>query len=1295
MTDRERRSPLRRGVRPDPERLVHGITRLASSATGKPTSAVTAARRPGPFAPPATDIPPIFTPRPAEQTPDLIVDVIRPVDLVAMRVEAFGLSLLSGAEPFLRAGEDGGYLIVHLAFQHMTERAIYEGLVLPPLPDDTTPDGEDARHQPPELARAANASRVVFEVPADFEIGYSSERILAAIASLPMAVHPLATPRTTQRAFPGVGTGLTLGTELVAVATSEGLFVGNPTKVRPAASAATTRGLNEVMRDRRVARAIATRLGAVGLAGTSLAAGEATGVEVRVGGRTFEMARVTRPGGILGGDISISRPRRRPKLSREPGQFETAIEAPYRLIVSPSAHGGWAHSNSPVGAGGAEDRVELWHTRLGVRQTSEDGETTVNETSAFQRIIRAIWARDRDLFTNWETVDPPHGDFPFRMSLDSADRHILVRQSAETWLDEDGKPIEPEPIDARKLYLSATGAWLNVIGTWTTIPYSEIGKLAIESWEHIAPMGRDQFVKVVYPGYLFPFGHRASLVKLTERKMKDASPSVAGLFQRKFLIVKQPVLRYSSSDFPITEIRVAPIVTPTLSPDPGTAQNTKFVPHVEGAPFQFILHMRDPEDRPLRVTTPLVWVAEQYTDATDIRDAWKQHARVAFSGQKVAYAAVRKGGDTVAKTDVITFNATPFVGGSTPTMVSADVTIDAVEQLSGVGTTRIAFHQTYLDHGFGGPNNAGEVWAQLVRDQAAGDPFTVVPDAPKVMSFGQGSPSGSDKAGGFLQPNVAIGGLSRLKGTVNDLDSVASGDFDPVQFLGSALPKLFGVVELVDLLKAVGVDLNDAPDLVSETLDRIEGFIEDLERAKRLAQEAVDEANRLIAQAQDKAAELQQAAQDALDAAQALQTQLDSAVDDVLDALTSLVDQGEAAVEAALADPLSALATAVDEMRSVAPLLPPAIRSRLLKLAEVLRAILDAADLIEDIVRFLNGLASSSAQVTYRYEWVPKLQSWPNETDPVLKLEEDSLVLAVEGRLDGKGEMGLDVLAELRDFALHLMPGLELVHFKFDHLSFKAGSAGKADVDVVMGEIEFVGFLGFIEKLKELIPFDGFSDPPFLDVTAEGLTAGFDQDLPNVAVGVFSLSNMSLGADVRVPFLGETVSVGFNFCTRERPFTLAVLFIGGGGFFGLRLGPDRLMVLELCLEAGATLSVDFGVASGSISAMVGIYMRLEGDAGSLSGYFRLRGEVDVLGLISASIELYLELHYDFPTGKMIGRAQLTIKVEVLFFSASVTIEAERRLAGSNGDPNFIDVMGLEPDGTSPAWSDYCLAFAGA
>jgi hypothetical protein len=325
-----------------------------------------------------------------------------------------------------------------------------------------------------------------------------------------------------------------------------------------------------------------------------------------------------------------------------------------------------------------------------------------------------------------------------------------------------------------------------------------------------------------------------------------------------------------------------------------------------------------------------------------------------------------------------------------------------------------------------------------------------------------------------------------------------------------------------------------------------------------------------------------------------------------------------------------------------------------------------------------------------------QLQAFP-ATFPVFTLADpaatDHLVLSVRGRLPATGAPEVTASAELRDFALTLFGTEPLMRVPFDHLFFTAGSTGKPEVDVVMGDIEFLGLLGFVETIKDLIPFDGFSDPPYLEVSPAGAVAGFTLELPAVAIGVFSLTNMALAADVHVPFLGEVVTVGFSFCSRERPFTLTVMCLGGGGWFLVRVSPNGLEVLELGLEATASLSVDFGVASGSISAAVGIYIRLEGDKGSLTGYFRLRGEVDVLGLISASIELYMELMYDFDTGKMIGRARITVEVEVLFFSASVTIEAERQLAGSNGDPPFREVLGAE-DGTSAAWQTYCAAFAG-
>ena len=142
--------------------------------------------------------------------------------------------------------------------------------------------------------------------------------------------------------------------------------------------------------------------------------------------------------------------------------------------------------------------------------------------------------------------------------------------------------------------------------------------------------------------------------------------------------------------------------------------------------------------------------------------------------------------------------------------------------------------------------------------------------------------------------------------------------------------------------------------------------------------------------------------------------------------------------------------------------------------------------------------------------------------------------------------------------------------------AFRASSGRKPEVDVVFTGMQWQGVLSFIETLKELVPFDGFSDPPYVDVSTDGVTAGFDLALPNVAVGVFSLENISLGADVRVPFLGDAVTVGFNFCTREKPFRMTVMCIGGGGFVGLRISPKGLVVLEMSLEAGASLSIDLG-----------------------------------------------------------------------------------------------------------------------
>ncbi|MFD0385078.1 hypothetical protein ACFQ2B_31110 [Streptomyces stramineus] len=249
-------------------------------------------------------------------------------------------------------------------------------------------------------------------------------------------------------------------------------------------------------------------------------------------------------------------------------------------------------------------------------------------------------------------------------------------------------------------------------------------------------------------------------------------------------------------------------------------------------------------------------------------------------------------------------------------------------------------------------------------------------------------------------------------------------------------------------------------------------------------------------------------------------------------------------------------------------------------------------------------------------------------------------------------------------------PVMEAMELTFQRVRFTARAGKKLDVEIVFRGIKFIGPLAFVDTLRKLIPIDGFSDPPGLRVTPSGIVATYALPLPNLAIGVFSLENLRLAASLDLPFVGKPLEASFSFCTRQAPFRLTVSMLGGGGFFGIVITPERVAVLEAALEFGAALSMNLGVASGSLSVMAGIYFRLELATGTarLTGYFRARGEVDVLGIVSASIEIYLALEFETAGGTVYGRARITISIHIGFWSQSVTIECEKRFIGSGPPP---------------------------
>ena len=841
-----------------------------------------------------------------------------------------------------------------------------------------------------------------------------------------------------------------------------------------------------------------------------------------------------------------------PPALAAPSPIETAIELPFRLILSPDDQSGFAHESHPVTAPGG--RTELWRSELRAASPDEDKQ------------VRAMWLRQGE-GPPWTPTDPlwsgpDGGDEPFELNtMSQRDRADIVHVSGNRrYALQSGTSYDPQPVDVRRLALTSLGGWLDVHGEWTP----PISITSLIGWTHRATQGRDNYVRTEHAGFLYPFGHLATLVTISERKFLPRGRPGAGphgdpplLLQRQYIVVRQPTKTFlpgaapsgHAHVMPFHQVRLRTLVTPDLSGS-GDCFPIKQVGHAE--PFDFAITGTDVEGNLVDLTTPLVWVLSvKAWDTGTIDVAKTQYAAPALPahGRSVAFAPGPQG-DTTYTTDSITFTAPPLTPmpalpkeapevlqpGFWPELVTAEVKAPALQILAGAdASTTIRYHDSYRLNGLGGAN-LNEVFAERL---ATGAPL-------KVDFGGKG-----DRGGGLVQPSLDVAGLSRSLGPVGgDLGKVAdlaAGKFDPSAFFaGAPGPKLFGVFELQQVLGIItGTTPGDVPRMAIEKL--------------------------------------------------------------------------------------------------------------------------------------------GDGQVA-RLVWKPEPVSYPTKNP--LFVVDGATDMSVDVTFDAHSSTPSSVVdATLKAFRLHLLGDPTFLELHFDKIGFKAETGRKPDVDVVLGKVVFAGPLSFLEELKSIIPLDGFSDPPALDITPEGVRSSFSLALPDLAVGVFALQNLSLGAGFALPFVGGALTVNFEFCKREEPFSLTVSLFGGGGFFGLTIDPNGIQVLEAALEFGASCAINLGVAQGGVHVMAGIYFKMDSAKGcTLSGYLRLGGNMSVLGLISVSIELNLSFTYKEPD-KAYGRAVVTVEIDIFLFSTSVEVECERQFAGSANDPPFRALM--KPD----AWREYCDAYA--
>lgn len=541
-----------------------------------------------------------------------------------------------------------------------------------------------------------------------------------------------------------------------------------------------------------------------------------------------------------------------------PAALETAIELPYRLILSPDDTARWEHSLPPAHDGWSE----LWHTRLVPIDPKDDTAPPPSPPG-----LRAIWSPD------YQLPDPPP---EIEMPLTPDNRHQIVRLTSDFGIDP--ALYTPTPARAEQLMLSSLGGWLRLRGDWQDHPTS-LG-LIVEEWRHIATMGRDQYVKVVEAGYLFPLGHRASLVRITEREISNDGDPVAGLILREFIVIREPEKDYpldpasgyefSGREMPFQRVRFATLATPPIDREeppailakigeleqanpspPDRPLRAPFWPVVNGAPFPFQLAATDREGRAIDFTMPLIFVyadtvaAELLAEVQSVYDAGLDRSTTDLRGQTLAFApdpapspAVRPGA-TALTTQRLRFKSRLTPGGVLPVVDAAQVSIPAVEQLLGPagaasGGTMVSLAEAYLRDGYAPELNKAQVFVQVLAD--AGPPSLQFP---------------AEKAGGMLSAGMNIVGVSQLLGPVGGpageietaLQQAVGGTFDPTKFFGDA--KILGGISLAQLVAPANTtfspaDFASADVLGALPIDELLGRPDELIKVPMLTTRTID-----------------------------------------------------------------------------------------------------------------------------------------------------------------------------------------------------------------------------------------------------------------------------------------------------------------------------------------------------------------------------------------------------------------------------------------------------------------------
>jgi hypothetical protein len=317
---------------------------------------------------------------------------------------------------------------------------------------------------------------------------------------------------------------------------------------------------------------------------------------------------------------------------------------------------------------------------------------------------------------------------------------------------------------------------------------------------------------------------------------------------------------------------------------------------------------------------------------------------------------------------------------------------------------------------------------------------------------------------------------------------------------------------------------------------------------------------------------------------------------------------------------------------------------------------------VQQLPQLLKSLPKA-VSIQLSLDWHPNIRSF----EPVFRLE-DGADLTVHAAtvisLDPNTPATYNITATLTNFSINLIGDPSFIIITFNSVTFKSESGSKPNCDVKIKNVTFGAAMSFVQELASLLdPSEG----PFIEFANGMLNAGYRFAVPTIPVGVFLLTQLKLEVSVGLPFDGDPVRCYLAISEQFNPFLLTCGIYSGGGYLLMRIGLDGVERLEGSLDFGVSAVVNVGPLKGYGEVLAGIHFAVGGGSSEVCGFVFAHGHCDIYGIISLDVKVNVDICYESDSDggtSVVGEADFTVDIEILFFSASYTFTAQYAFAGS-------------------------------